>query len=153
MATPTYTLPPLPYAYDVSTLTQSLLDHPSQSPSLLKPTFLGPRTGHLPADHGAAPPEAPPDLHHQPQRRPGRAGQGHPGQRRAAAYRPAAEDQVQRRRAHQPLAFLEEPDAAGHGGGVARRCRADAQAGHCHEVGVHGEVRRGLQGRPARYPG
>lgn len=50
----THTLPPLPYAYDVSVL--------SHLPYITQLTSPGPRARDLQADHGAAPSKASPDL-------------------------------------------------------------------------------------------
>lgn len=80
MATLTHSLPPLPYAYDVSrepSQTTAVLSHSKcQSHSMgekkrkrktnhvtLNPILIGSGTYHLQADHATASPEASPNLH------------------------------------------------------------------------------------------
>lgn len=61
MSAPQYTLPSLPYAYDVSIL----LALPRARHIYLQ---VGVGTPHLSSDHGAASQQASPDLHHQLER-------------------------------------------------------------------------------------
>lgn len=96
-----HTLPPLPYAYDVSLSPPSL-----PSPML---TTTGPGTHHLQADHGTPPPKASPNLHQQPERRPLRSSNSNPVKRCASSDHSSAKAALQRRRPHQPLPLLEKP--------------------------------------------
>lgn len=122
MQTGRYTLPALPYAYDVCPPPR--LFPPSRPlDTNIRGKYIGARALHLHHNHDTPPHQAPPSLRHQPQRRTLPRGR-----RRDKPDCAAGADPFQRRRAHQPLAVLEEPCAGGNGRGEGRG-GAEAGAG------------------------
>ena len=104
MSAPQYTLPPLPYAYDVSIAWEHhVTPHTSCSQNI------GIGATHLRPDHGAAPQQAPSDIHHQLERSSQNPGRSCIYLRHHFASRYTARHQVQCWRTHQPLTLLAKP--------------------------------------------
>lgn len=99
MSAPQYTLPPLPYAYDVC-----LNSNDGLSARHADPTGAG--TPHLRPDHGATSQQTPPDLHYQPQRLAEDPSRSRTDFRHYFASWHSARHQVQRRWSHQPFSVL-----------------------------------------------
>lgn len=112
MEAATYTLPPLPYAYNViisPTLHAWFLGKGVSLITTCICSQTGTRARHLGPDHGASPLQASPDLHHQLERGPHVSSPGSADQRHPIPNRQPTSNYFQRRRPHQSLSLLAKP--------------------------------------------